>query len=111
MIFLKKTFKKADVILIAVLVVAAVATLLAFTLFADDGGTVIVKKNDEVVYEGKLSENDEVALYSNTLIIEDGYAYMRYADCKNQICVNTGKISKKGETIVCLPNKVTVEIK
>lgn len=103
--------KKADVILIAVLAVVAIATILAFTLFAKGGNTVIVKKNDEVVYEGKLSENDEVALYTNTLIIEDGYAYMKYADCKNQICVNTGKISKKGETIVCLPNKVTVEIK
>jgi hypothetical protein len=35
---------------------------------------------------------------------------MDYSDCKNQVCVNTGKISKAGETIVCLPNYVIVEI-
>ena len=35
---------------------------------------------------------------------------MKYSDCKNQICVNTGKISRAGEIIVCLPNYVIVEI-
>ena len=35
---------------------------------------------------------------------------MDYSNCKNQICVNTGEISDKGETIVCLPNYVIVEI-
>ena len=35
---------------------------------------------------------------------------MTEADCPDKICVNTGKISKIGETIVCLPHRVVVEI-
>ena len=31
-------------------------------------------------------------------------------NCPDKICVNHAAISKKGETIVCLPHKVVVEV-
>ena len=47
---------------------------------------------------------------TNHLIIKDGQADMIEADCPDQICVEHISISKNKETIVCLPNKVIVEI-
>ena len=44
------------------------------------------------------------------LIIYDGKADMESADCPNQICVHHSSISHKGETIICLPNRVAIEI-
>lgn len=44
------------------------------------------------------------------LVISDGKADMESADCPNQICVHHGAISHTGETIVCLPNRVVIEI-
>ena len=44
------------------------------------------------------------------LIICDGKADMESADCPNQICVHHSSISHKGETIICLPNRVVIEI-
>jgi hypothetical protein len=35
---------------------------------------------------------------------------MKDADCPDKLCEKTGKISKNGETIVCLPHRVVVEI-
>ena len=35
---------------------------------------------------------------------------MEEADCKGQDCVDIGKISRSGQTILCLPNKVAVTI-
>ena len=35
---------------------------------------------------------------------------MSYSDCKNQICVNTKAITEAKDTVVCLPNKVMIEI-
>ena len=32
-------------------------------------------------------------------------------DCKNQVCVHTGYISKVGDMAVCLPKKTTIQIK
>ncbi len=45
------------------------------------------------------------------LIIKDGEAYMLEADCPNQICVHHSPVSHKGENIVCLPNRVIIEIR
>ena len=35
---------------------------------------------------------------------------MTSSSCKNQVCVNTAPISHTKDTIVCLPNKVVIEI-
>ena len=44
------------------------------------------------------------------LVIEGGEAYMESADCPNQICVRHSPVSHKGEVIVCLPNRIIIEI-
>ena len=71
-----------------------------------------------VMVEGKeigvysLSKDGEYSLNdgTNTLIIKDGKAYMTDADCPDKLCVRQGKISRNGETITCLPNKLTVTV-
>ena len=44
------------------------------------------------------------------MVIDGTKVYMESADCPNQICVHHGAISHTGETIVCLPNRVVIEI-
>lgn len=48
--------------------------------------------------------------HTNIVSVENGTVHMDSADCRNQVCVDTGVISRTGETIVCLPNRVVVEI-
>lgn len=57
-----------------------------------------------------LTKNFETDLGYNTLIIKDKTARIEAADCRDQICVKNFPISKAGETIVCLPHKLVVEI-
>ncbi len=47
----------------------------------------------------------------NLLEIGDGKIRVIEADCRDKIDVKQGYISKIGETIVCLPNKMLIEIK
>ena len=35
---------------------------------------------------------------------------MKEADCPDHLCMKQGEISHKGETIVCLPNRVVIEV-
>ena len=46
-----------------------------------------------------------------TVVIESGHIDVTDSDCPDHICVNTKSISAGGEMIVCLPNKMYVEIK
>ena len=104
--------KKRDWILIGgILAVALVAALLLF-LFRKDGSEAVVRVNGEEVARYSLSENGEYSLNggTNLLRIEDGAAYLTDADCPDRLCVKQGKIRYDGETITCLPNRLTVTI-
>lgn len=46
----------------------------------------------------------------NILEIRDGHADITDASCPDSVCVNHWKVSKKNQSIVCLPNKLVVTI-
>jgi len=50
-------------------------------------------------------------LGTNYVVIEDGKVGISDADCPDKLCVKDGYISNPGEILVCLPNKVVIEIK
>ena len=37
-------------------------------------------------------------------------AWMEWADCTDQICVNHRAVSREGESIICLPNQVVISV-
>lgn len=102
--------KKGDFIACGIICVVAAALAVLFFMLSANGKTVVLKQNNEVIAEYPLNKDMEVTLEHNTFIIKSGEVYMSKADCKNNICVKTGKISKRGECIVCLPNRIILEI-
>lgn len=106
--------KKADKILILVLLFLAVGFAVFFFLRADVGGYVRITADGEVKAELPLSEDTlfrvETDTGYNIITVQDGYVSMQEADCRDQICVEHKKIHLTGETIVCLPHKLVVEI-
>lgn len=112
----KFRLKKADIITLAVVLVAAALAFLCINLFASAGSVAVVEQNGKVIAELPLGEDATFEVKSgekvtNTIIIKDGSADMVSADCPDKICVNHRKISKSGESIVCLPNKVIVTVR
>lgn len=104
--------KKGDwIILLSVLAAAVVCFGVFRLLHAGSGRTVTVTQDNKTVYTGALTDDHTVTLDGNTVVIRDGRVKMEKADCKNQICVHHAAISRSGESIVCLPNKVLVTIK
>jgi hypothetical protein len=50
------------------------------------------------------------ALGSNTVEVAEGQVRIVDATCTNKDCVHQGSISKPGQTIVCLPNRLVIRI-
>ncbi|MBO4355834.1 MAG: NusG domain II-containing protein [Clostridia bacterium] len=111
---MKKLIGKADIIVICSLLFLALSLLLIILLFNQRGLYVTVTVNNEKIISLPLNENAEYPIEneygSNYLVIEDGYAYIRDADCRDEICVRTGRINKVNEIIVCLPHKLVISI-
>ena len=103
----------SDIILVGVLLIVSLSVFLVMFLNREEGSTVVVSVNGVTVAEYPLSMDATYYLNNgtNVLVIKDGYAYISEATCPGyQDCVESGKIRFVGEKIVCLPNKVIVEI-
>ena len=49
-------------------------------------------------------------LGNNRIVVRDGSVFVESAPCANQICVKTGRVSRPGQWIACLPNRVFVAV-
>lgn len=107
--------KKKDIILIAAVLVIALVSFAAIKMTQKDGKEVVVTVDGEEVYKISINKDQIYKIPekngTNIMQIKDGKVTMKKADCKDQICADHKPIEKSGETIVCLPHKVVIEIK
>ncbi|MCR5207098.1 MAG: NusG domain II-containing protein [Eubacterium sp.] len=106
--------KKKDFILVGIILSAAIILFAALRFLPQTGSYVQVEVNKTAVEVLPLKEDTEYLIEtengSNTLIIKEGYAYISEADCPDKICVRHRKISKNGESIICLPHRVVITV-
>lgn len=108
--------KKNDLILIGAILLVAVSFIFINKFFLQKpGNQVEVMVDGELYITLPLNVDTEMEIKgvldsSNYLIIEDGYAKVVEATCPDKLCIDQKKIKYRGETIVCLPNKVIVQV-
>ncbi|MCC8064089.1 MAG: NusG domain II-containing protein [Clostridiales bacterium] len=111
--------RKNDLILLAIVVLAGLALTAAYGLSrmgsADAAElTVVVRQDGEVTAAYPLSQDGSYTITSedgvNYLVIEDGAAWIADADCPDRLCVKQGKIRYAGDSLICLPHSLVVEI-
>lgn len=106
--------RRGDILLLACCLGLAVLAFGIQALTKKPGSTVVVKQEGEEIHRYPLSVDREILLETqagyNLLVIEGGSAYIREADCPHNLCVGEGRIRRTGETLVCLPHKLTITI-
>ncbi|HAL62983.1 MAG TPA: hypothetical protein DCO93_00905 [Clostridiales bacterium] len=103
--------KKNDFLFIFAAVFVAALTFFIMKLNIQNADTVRITVCGKLFCEKPLSENCEIDIYGkNTAIIENGSVYMKDADCPDKLCIHQGKISDSSKKIICLPNKVVIEV-
>lgn len=107
--------KRNDILLVLGILLAALAILLfSLLLPGKAGSTVIVTVDGTEEARFPLQEDTEYTIQTekgiNYLKIKDGTASITDADCPDKLCVHQHPISKKGETLVCLPHKVIISV-
>ena len=110
-----RIFCKKDLAVILLVVLAAAVSGLAVSYCQKSEGDTIRITIDGVLYgEYSLAQNQTVTMEEvlgyNRLVIENGSAYMAEADCPDKYCVDHKPICRGGETIICLPHRLVVEV-
>lgn len=108
--------KKADVILLSAAIAAALIFYLIIRAGSGRGDVAVVTVDGQYYAQYPLDTDTDVIIpgaagLDNELVIKNGVADIVSADCPDKLCVKQKAINLDGETLVCLPNKVVVEIK
>ena len=103
---------KRDLLLIGGILIVALIAFVFVQATQDGGAYVLIRVDGEEVEQYSLSVEGTYPLNggTNILHIEGGEAWLTEADCPDHLCVKQGKISKTGQFITCLPNKLTVTV-
>ena len=109
-----ETIKKRDIILALMMILLGIAGYGVIRLGQKKGSQVVIYVDQKEIgrYDLDTDTTKEIqtAKGTNTLVIENGMAYVTDADCPDQVCIRMGKISKTGENIVCLPHKLVIQV-
>lgn len=112
-----KLLKRADLLLILTLLCLSFAPLLFLsgrsgTVYADI--TVDGRLYRRVPLSGRHGREEftvQTPDGSNTICVEGETIAVTEADCPDEICIETGRASRPGDIIACLPHRLIIEVK
>lgn len=109
--------KRNDILLLGAVLLLALLCFAGYYFFPREKGVSVTIKEDGKLIKTLPLEQDIVYTiqtknkkHTNVLKIKDGSASIIKADCPDKLCVHQKRISKAGETLVCLPHKIIVSI-
>jgi hypothetical protein len=107
---------KGDFLIIALVLAFAVSIALYFLLPKGTENIALITQDGKI-----LKQLDLTTAQDETFVLDvNGHYKLEIlnkklriveADCPDKVCVATGYIGKAGQIIVCLPNKLAIEIK
>ena len=118
MVTMMKMLKKADILLILALIILSMIPLAHLTSQEPDNIYA------DITIDGKLERRVPLSAHQgretftiqanggyNTICVDDASIAVIAADCTDTICINTGKATRPGDIIACLPHHLVIEVK
>ena len=110
---LKRKLCLGDVIVISLVSILVLAAF-SYQVLCRSSGDVCTVRTDTDEFTLDLNEDKELPLVSCgislTIIVDGGEAWVVESSCPDAVCVHSGRISKSGQSIVCVPAKVSLTI-
>ncbi|MBQ4603464.1 MAG: NusG domain II-containing protein [Clostridia bacterium] len=110
-----KFIKKGDIIMIAVIIIAA-AVFMLWNSSKTEAVQAVITVDGEVVKTVDLGNIKEKTTFIPAteprvlITAENGKIRFESAECEDKLCVACGDLSKHGDTAVCLPSKTVITV-
>jgi hypothetical protein len=111
--------KKGDLVIVLILAAAVISWYGINNLNKpEDERQIVIEVNGDIykviaVEAGMKQQEIHIELGNGKyidIIVDEKGAYVKDVICPDKICQKTGLISRAGQSIVCLPNKVVVYV-
>ncbi len=111
---MRKLFRRADILIILGVLVLSFLLFIP-NLLKNDRLVAQVYVDGEQVKEIDLDVVDETYTFSlkegTVISVKKGAICFSNATCRDEICINSGWLTSKGQTAACLPERVVITIK
>lgn len=111
---MRSKLKWGDFIIIgAVLVLAAAVSGILALGASGDRLYAEVWQDNALIERVELTDSTDRTIDldgHNVIVLSGRTAAMQSADCRDQVCVRTGTLTRAGQVAVCLPNRVVLRI-
>lgn len=112
----RRTFRKRELLFLLPIIIIAVI-IWCSGYFSPKGDEFVIEQNGQQILSSRLSnytDSEEINIdgdiHLKIRISQNGIEIIE-TDCRDKICQNTGSISKSGESIICLPARLSISIR
>jgi hypothetical protein len=110
-------FKRTDIIIVLSILLISLAIWVFYGLFYADTPVMA-----EIYYESRLVERVDLGKNEDRVftipqnehvvfrVFRDGSICFEESDCRDRICIRSGKLKTVGQSAACLPNKIILKI-
>lgn len=112
----RKLFRKSELWLIIPLLLLGAGIFLLSGLVSPGAKYAVIEHNGRTLHKVRLSEVEEPQHFTvgkeHTIEVEIGsdYAAIISSTCPDGSCVRTGRISKSGQSAICLPGRIVLRL-
>ncbi len=111
-----KLWKKSRYYLIKPLdILFLLPLLLIFSKKTESGKQVEIFVDGKLKFIYSLNDDRNIEIKGNigssTIEIKNGKIRMVFSPCPDKLCMKQGFIGNRGESIVCVPNRIVIKIK
>ncbi len=106
-----KRIYRNDIIFNIVIILLCISVPFAHSLLSNaDKKTVIVSYDGNVKKRIDLSDGGVYQIHGVEVTVKDGRAFVSNSSCPDGLCMKMKDAENVGDTIICVPNKVSVRI-
>lgn len=108
---MKKKLYINDIILNLIIILLCIAIpVCTYLLTRDEIKMVVVSADGHEVWKQGINTDGVFEANGVVVRISDGKAYVLESDCPDGLCMDMKKAQNVGDSIICVPNKVSVKI-
>jgi len=112
-LLLIKKFKSGDWLVI-LLFISLIFFITKYYWEFPQGQYLKIEKNNEIIGTYSLNQKNNFIIDSHMgaseIIIDNNRARFSKSPCKKQYCIHQGWIKKINQTIICLPNQISISV-
>lgn len=110
---MRSRLKWGDFVIIGIVLLAAALTAVLAAGTQGDRLYAEIWQDNQLIERVALTDDTDRTIDldgHNVIVLSGKSARMESADCRDQVCVRTGTLTRAGQVAVCLPNRVVLKI-